>query len=232
MAYLINPWPFASAEPAWSGAPGFIGNGNPATATTHVAINVPYPADVKFHDILILAAASIEGSSGTPSIITPTGFTLLNAANINSSFFQNAIFWKRALGNETGTVSVGLSGGAGDGFIGIMANFRGCLATGTPYEAKGSTVGASSSPTGASVTTTGADRLVVNMIAKQTTGSATSTAGPGYTERYDRALSGSTGAALVLDTRVQSTAGVVAADATTSSASTNWRCVSFALLPR
>ena len=232
MSVLVNPYGFGQTEPAWSGAPGYIGSGAQSAADDGaVSWDVPYPSDVQYHDILILHTVLIEGTSGTPTLDTPSGWNVIDVNTIGGVFFATGIWWKRADGTETGSLTVTRST-AGDAHNSVMSNFRGCLSAGTPYEALGTAGGTSATPTSSSITTTGIDRLVCDFISKQSISSPTSTPAAGWTERYDLPLAGNRGSAIVLDTIGQATAATVSGEASTSSVSSRWRCISFALLPR
>jgi hypothetical protein len=226
----------SSTEPAWTGAPGYIGHGTQVVVDGVTSLDVPYPSGIQYHDILIL---QVYGSrnTGTPTISTPSGWNLISSGNARTDGVQQGgTYWKRADGTESGTVhvTVNVSSPSSHYQGGMMSIVRGCVATGTPYEALASNFGTSTTPTGSAVTTTGSDRLVTNLIGRGG-GFATATVAPaaGWTEEFEVA-----GTVLgqfvdfIWHDRVAASAATIAAEATTSSDNANWRVDSLAFLPR
>jgi hypothetical protein len=223
------------AEPPWTGAPGYIGHGTQIVVDSATSLDVPYPAGIQYHDILILQAYSIRTAAGTASVSAPAGWNVISSGVSRSDGLQaGGSFWLRADGTESGTVNVTTSSNFNRG--GVISIVRGCVATGTPYEALSSVFGTSTTPTGSSVTTTGPNRLVTNLIGRAG-GSATATVNPaaGWTEEFEVSATNSGGTQLidfVWHDRVAASATTIAAEATTSSNNANWRIDSLAFLPR
>ena len=233
---MLGRMPSGPSEPAWSGAPGFIGNGAFTNTTADLSLDVPYPASISYHDILILHVIGYEATSGAPTINTPAGWTQIDQQNMGGTSLNIcASFWKRADGTETGSVTVTFAGtlaGATDAKVGIMSNYRGCLATGTPYEALASNTANGTNPTGSAVTTTGADRQVIDLIAKSQSNAASDcTPAAGWTERYEGNATSPRAVALALHDKTVASASTEPAEATTN-LSCRWVVTSLALLPR
>lgn len=222
-------------EPAWSGAPGFIGNGSFTQVNGDVAFSVSYPSSIAFNDILLLSVITYEATSGTPTINTPAGWTLIDEGTIAAtSGLRFGTYWKRATGTESGSVTVTAANAnsANDVKSGIMCNYRGCLSTGTPYEALATNMANSTNPTGSSVTTTGSDRKVVNLIAKtQTNANADCAPAAGWTEEYEGGSNATRITGHALHDKTVASASTEPAEGATN-ASCRWKVVSFALRPR
>jgi hypothetical protein len=221
----------AGGPPPWSGAPGYIGSGAFTEVAGDQSHDVPYPSGIMVEDILILHVEWYERTSVTPTVNAPAGWTQISQGQ-SFTLHTQAIFYKRADGTETGTVNIAGTGAGSfnDTKAGIISIYRGCVSTGTPYEGVAATLGQNTAPTGSAVTTTGADRTVANFIA--ITNSLTNCVpAAGWTEQYENGGTVTNSVNLVLHDKVQSTAGTVAAEATTPSQS-RWRMVSLAFLPR
>jgi hypothetical protein len=232
------PYPASAAsEPPWTGAPGYIGNGGEIVKFGNESLDIPYPSGIQFHDILILQAYGIRNTSGAPLINTPTGWNLISTGQTGITLQQGGTYWKRADGTETGTVNVVINVSTTSHYQGgIISIVRGCVATGTPYEALASNFGTSTTPTGSSVTTTGANRLVTTLIGRGA-GAATATVVPasGWTEEFELSATPSGGTQLIdliWHDRVAASATTIAAEATTSSNNAQWRTDALAFLPR
>jgi len=94
-----------------------------ASDTFNVSI-ATYPTSIAANDILFLVVMN------TLIAPNPTGWTLIEnfdaTANMNTYIY---LYWKRADGTETGTVSL-----SGANYSSEIYNFSGCITTGTPYE--------------------------------------------------------------------------------------------------
>lgn len=237
---LRNTWPLSfmsrrsGGEPPWSGAPGYIGSGSFFATTGDLSLDIPYPTDIQLNDILILNAVAYESTSGTPNFNTPSGWTLISNGTINFSTLVQGVFWKRADGTESGTQTVthSTAGGGGDAHSGQISNYRGCVSTGTPYEAMATTNGNNNTPTGSSITTTGNDRKALNIIAKANPAPGNITPAAGWSEQYDNAVTSPKNMGVAIHDKTVATASTEPAEAATSAASGRWRMVSLALLPR
>jgi hypothetical protein len=132
----------------------FTTNAGSATAPT----NVPYPTGLLLNDIAFLEVISRENSTTAHTVDTPSGWNVVGESDINA-FARNrhALFWKRLTGSESGTVGINRTPayGATDEFGGIISIWRGCIATGTPYEGLNTNNTTGQTAVGASVTTTG-----------------------------------------------------------------------------
>lgn len=120
-------------------APVVVSKGTASAATT-ATVTPSYPASVGADDIVFLLAISNQPVS-IGVINTPTDF-----AEVAQGTFQNntpadrgrvALFWRRATGSLTGTVSVTRTGDTGtDGvFFAQMYRVTGCVTTGDPWDA-------------------------------------------------------------------------------------------------
>jgi hypothetical protein len=151
---------------AWpNGRPGLTGVGVIAAGDNTSTIDVPLPTvggATNAHDILILAVSSDVVASS----FSASGFATFAAPLVNGSTMTSQLLWKRAVGGETGNVTVTQSntGSAGNTFAGTITRWNGCKTSGTPFEALNSAARASASThTGVTVTPTGDNRLGVAM---------------------------------------------------------------------
>jgi len=106
--------------------PYYSGQGALASVTSG-NLAVGYPADVLANDILFIQVFH----SFSLSLTTPSGWTLITEKSFTSGedFY---VFWKRAAGGETGTVSI--TNSYSEELKGVMCKFTNCKITGTPYE--------------------------------------------------------------------------------------------------
>src|SRR3990167_4740869 len=114
-----------------------------AAAGTAASVTPGYPAPtggILANDIVWLLAISHQPVS-IGGINTPSGFTQAAQGTYQNSALANrgraALFWKRAVGGESGTVSVSRTGDTGtDGVLfAQMYLTRGGVTTGNPYDA-------------------------------------------------------------------------------------------------
>lgn len=200
------------------------------------SLDIPYPSSIDYHDILLLMVQAWESSSGGPVINTPAGWNVIGTATVGGSgFFPMVAFWKRADGTETGTLNVSVTGSigsTGDAKGGMMVNYRGCIATGTPYEGAGTNAAQSTNPTGVSVTTTGPNRTIVNLFSRIVTGIGITPAA-GWTEEIEVQATNASSRimSVAVHDKVEATATTESAEVTTA-ASARWGDVTLALLPR
>lgn len=226
----IKPMLIRSNAAAGFAGPQFVAAGTAAGnfGTTN-PVNVPYPAGLAANDIAFIEATSRENFTTAHNIDTPAGWNLVGEAGTNGSASnRHALFWKRLVGTESGTVQITRTPtyGTADQFGGIMSIWRGCVASGTPYEGLATNAGSGATITSAAVTTTGINRLVVDFLGALNGGGKTP---PGTrTEDYDASFGGQSGACAAHIE--QATAATVAA-VNYSQASAAWQVFSLALLP-
>jgi hypothetical protein len=136
-------------------APSF-GSAGTGIAEADASIDVAYPASISANDILILL---VQAKDTVDNFDTPTDWTAFGASVSNTSH-RSKLFWKRATGSESGTLTVTRTAGAVH-FGARIYRYAGCQTTGNPYEAY--TTGTDNSATPADpqdTTTTGADRRI------------------------------------------------------------------------
>jgi hypothetical protein len=134
--------------------------------TNQASLSPSYPSGIVSGDIILLHAFFHEGTTTTTGVFSdPTGFTLVRRQNVTVSGAKKGelvLWWRRADGSESGTVSVTRSGGTGNGTVTTanMTVWQGCVTTGDPWEGL---TGASdeSPPHTLSVTTTSTDREAI-----------------------------------------------------------------------
>lgn len=115
--------------------PVYKDSGSVTSAAGVADRNVAYPATVNEDDILLIVMLDAEADTFT----TPAGWASVHAQSDNANL-SVALFWKRAVGTETGTVTVTSASAATGVIAGVMHRFSGCVTSGTPYEEKISNV--------------------------------------------------------------------------------------------
>jgi hypothetical protein len=202
------------ASPAFVIAGTFTTNAGSATAPT----NVPYPTGLLVNDIAFLEVISRENSITPHTVDTPPGWTLVGESGINGlTRNRHALFYKRLTGSESGTVGINRTPAysATDEFGGIISIWRGCIASGTPYEGLNTNTTTATTMTGSSVTTAGPNRLVVDFLGRLE-GTQTTTAPAGRTKDYDQ--NNASLMAVIAAEKAAASAGTVGADTYTLSA--------------
>lgn len=155
---IINPYSVNPAGAASSGAGPIptvvaVGTGSSGTGNITPALPTGWAAD----DILVL----ITESSPSEPVTAPTGWTNMGVPTGNGAS-QMGVFWKRAVSGETAPTVLD----SGNHTHGIIIAFRGCITTGSPWNASQSDTNALNGGTAASsnritgVTTTVANCLV------------------------------------------------------------------------
>lgn len=208
--------------------PTYAGQG--ATAAAGVAVDVVWPPTLVDDIGILLVQTSDEAPGNDP----PSGWTAApdspqgtGPAGVAGST-RLSVYWRRALSTSEPDAVLGDSG---NHQLGQILIFRGCLATGSPFDA--GIVAGGSVQSVASTTlqwvggnTTGNDRLILLMGAHATDGAANQfsnfvNAGlANITERSDRGTSAQAGGGFVLTTADKATAGafgITTADVATSS---------------
>ena len=225
----MQPMPY----PAVTG-PTLLGAGAMATnGTTAAAAQVPHPAGMLANDIGFLQGCIINATS-SDSVATPSGWTLIDQSIMagTASYFH-ALFWKRMAGGETGNVAVNLTPAgvtSTDNLFCRMTAFRGCIASGTPYEALAQSTAQNASMAGAAVTTLGPNRKILNFCAADF--GRSSSPASGWAELYDQiSTSGSADGSLALYSIDKAIAGLLAAATHPLSGSARWQVKSLALIP-
>lgn len=107
--------------------PAYEGNGGKVEGSG-TTVDVPYPLTINANDILIMMCV-YEGAGRT--IATPSGWTLMEYIN-NSSSTNVYLFYKRAIGSETGNETLTIT--IATLHLGVMLRYSASVTTGTPYE--------------------------------------------------------------------------------------------------
>ena len=121
--------------------PGSIGT---AAAGTGTSVAPAYPISVQIDDIIFLLALSYQ-PNGIDLIALPSGFSYVFAGAISGPLFYNSVpslvgraglFWRRADGSESGTITVTRTGdtGADTCFFAQTYCVRGCEPSGNPWD--------------------------------------------------------------------------------------------------
>lgn len=214
------------SPPTYQANGGLVDNG-----TSSNPVNVPYPAGLQANDIAFLQILLFDAAGGD-SINTPSGWTLVSHQLLNGTAGTQGVYYKRLNGSESGTVNItsALGHAANDCFAGIITIFRGCVASGTPYESLANNAGQSVNMAGAAVTTAGANRTVLNFCACDD--DTLSAPASSWTEQYDlTSTSGVSDGGLKLYSITKASAGLLAGVTHTLAASERWQVAALALIP-
>lgn len=233
MSMVINPQRFASAG---GGTPTFVAagaltNGNGATLAQPASL----PTGRAVGDIAI-----VHYSYNDPNLTSPVVTSITMAAGwtpigpqVDQLGMSGRSFWKRLDGTET-TPNVTRAGGASSGartVTCLVEAWRGCKASGDPFESAASNSGSSATMAGSSVTTTGVNRRVVSVYNQANGVAQTSVPDTGWTEDNEQTHAVSGGGAAVSSSIERVAAGSQAAESRPIAAARRWISHSFALLP-
>lgn len=141
------------AAPAFAsvGSSDYVGSGENT-------FNPSYPSTVNADDIFLLAC--FDGNNG--EITTPAGWTKIQELSPEGGKGKGALFWKRAVGTETGTIAVVRDSTDFDIWGGFIARYTGCITSGNPYDTvQNWRTDADGDYFSTEIITTGVDRLVV-----------------------------------------------------------------------
>jgi hypothetical protein len=206
--------------------PAYANVGTVSTSPSGTTLNVghvnPLPAA---NDLLIMQASSDNDSALT----IVAGWTAFSDQVNVSTTYAARLWWKRATGTESGTVTVTrATGSANATFVAVMSHFTSVRTTGLPYEGLSAASGTSTNFVGPAVVASGRTRLACTY--HQLGDNLTSTPSGVWTERYDAALNVGDGAQLVLDT-APATNETIAAASRTVGASHPFVGFGFCLIP-
>ena len=211
-----------TASHADAAAPAVISKGT-AAAGVLTSISPSYPPGVAADDMIFMLVINNQ-PNGIGAIATPAGFAeAAQGRYSNSSSIDRgtaAIFWQRALGGESGTVSVTRTGDTGaDGvFFAQMYRVSGAVLTGNPWDAVTPRYGPGNATiTWDAVTVSGAERTLLafavqadNIFAGTPAGYAATVTGDATTAGTDAVLQLFDNANVSSDGVVTSTGGVTA----------------------
>jgi hypothetical protein len=191
-----------------------IATGAEASGTAGTTITATAPTGLVFGDIVILSASCWLGSATASA---PAGWTSLDIASGGSSFCSFGVWWCRYNGTALPSSVVTFSGSSGNEKIAAMAAFRGCKASGSPFNATGTdTAGTATSITHSSITTTVDNCLI--LLVNGTDDNDTRTLLAGFTNVFEDVTAGTDnsyrmagGASLSMFHQRQTTAGAVGA---------------------
>jgi hypothetical protein len=179
----------------------------------------------------------VHRRSLTNTLLTPAGWTLL-AGPWNSVAERHYLFGRRATSGAETNPLLDWSATAGD-FFALIANYRGCRLTSTPWDVIGATsVGTASPITASGITTNNANDLVVvyqgygddNNLAA--TFATTGTDPAAYAEHFASSTTGADGTIQIAEgARVTAGAtGTISTAAVTITAGDGWGSVALSLV--
>ena len=204
--------------------------GSGATGTT--SISTAYPGNLSANDI-ILYVVLIGDTTNTPT--TPTDFALLFGPD-TTAVQRGYVYWKRATGSESGSLSVTTNATAQ--CRARMFSFRGVRSAGTIYEGESATTSGSDDQFfDQGVTTTGTLELAINILFigdDRDTDSMTGETGGDWTQavaEYEN-TTGTPDGTIDLHIATMAAAGTINGGSTVDTGTvTNYAVRGFALLP-
>jgi len=204
--------------------PQFEGYGGLA-AETNYSVAVPYPLNVEADDILFVTV----GDADDDDFDTPSGWTQVAEFTTDANF-SCALYWKRAVGTESGTVTFTSTKLAGTVVGGMMWRFSNCRATGDPFDSFGSSGITLGTPISSSeITTAEANTLVLWFTCVEDN---LTTSGPDpFVEAGESVTNTGSDMGFVCSMLEQATAGVVAADTAFLWGSDYWGSFTLDLVP-
>ena len=159
-----------------------VGTATGPGSAANLSLTLPTPVAA---DDVMIAHIYIEASA--MSITPPSGWAEITpAAESTGSVHAQRLFWVRAAGGETGSVSFTHASAFRGGYI---SRYTGCVTTGSPLETPAGTSAAGTSVSGTTApavsdTTTGTYRLLIYGGMNFSTG-GTWTPPTGFTERFE-----------------------------------------------
>jgi hypothetical protein len=206
--------------------PVYEDNGGIA-AGQDAAVDVPYPATVNENDILVV----IVGDADDDSFSTPSGWTKIVDFTTDGAF-SIAWFWKRAVGDESGSETFTSALSAGQVVAGVMLRFSGCKTTGDPFDIDVQTSGVTQSSTATigSIDTSGSERLCCCLIGIEDNTGCDNDA-TDYSEVVDVTTTTGSDMGFCLYTRQMASAGTVPADSVGVGGNDFWATLVIALAP-
>lgn len=213
--------------------PTYVGEGSKGDANGDITPSIPagYAAD----DILFLFVETANQPVAAPSGGWAAVNTVVGTGSAGSGTATALqVFWKRAGGSESAPTVTGTTNHK----TGQIFAWRGCLTSGTPFEAVGGDIGASSTAvTIPGLTTLGPERIVIAAVAHGIDSSSGQGSGfangdlANFTTRLNAGGGTLNGGGFVVCSGEKATAGVVGPTTGTLSSSHAQERVVFALIP-
>lgn len=121
-------------------APIVQSKGTAAAVASGTTVSPTRPGSIAANDIEILFANSYTGAGSNNTTYTdPVGWTRITATAYVNQFFANngmlGLWWRRAAGGESGTVSLVRGGTTSNVFHAQLYRISGCITSGNPYDA-------------------------------------------------------------------------------------------------
>jgi hypothetical protein len=165
-------------------SPQYLGKGTTVTIASAANLSLAHPANLVADDIEI---AHIYLETPSVAITPPAGWaeigTEASSGGTNTAIYR--LFWKRAAGGETGSVTFTHGTVWRAGYITRWSN---CITTGNPFETPGASAAAgttgATTTSAVSDTTDGPNRTLLFVCANWS-GASTWTPPSGFTEQYD-----------------------------------------------
>jgi hypothetical protein len=167
--------------------PALITAGALAANTGNTTIAVAYPTGIAAGDIIFIHTCAFDTLAHPTNVSSITGsFTKADGTSDSDADYSD-LWWKRADGTEGASETVTLANATHTGtLMAQMSAWRGCVGTGTPFEALTHKAQASTvSHVGSAITTLGANRKVISMFAHCTGNGVAGTNTNSWTEEWD-----------------------------------------------
>jgi hypothetical protein len=191
---------------------------------------ITYPAGPQSNDIAFIHVVTAEGQGIGHNIECPSGWTEAHEGTYRDNF-RHALFWKRLTGSESGTVTITITGGSTSFTVaGTITYWRGCVASGTPYEGLANAGGENGTVVSSAITTTGPNRRVLCFTNTDELNNPTPGSGWSQQFAYNTDQGPEAGCTVQCLQREQASAGSIGAGSH-SVDSARWGSITLALLP-
>jgi hypothetical protein len=223
---------YSNFDAGWEGPPDlinedFVDLGSDAGGGDDLVLT--YPGGLQANDIALIHVTTVNAASTAHDVETPSGWTEAHEG-VYKDQYRHGLFWKRLTGSESGTITVPVTSGNTNWTVaGTISIWRGCVASGTPYEGLATSFGESGTVASSAITTTGPNRRVLCFIVTDELNSTTP--GTGWTQQFAYNTDvGEAGATVQCLYREEPSATSVAAGSHTVD-SARWGSITLALLP-
>jgi hypothetical protein len=219
-----------ASEEAAGGVPFFVNMGAYGNASA-TSVTPGYPTGIAANDILILHVHLDDGLGNATISSVGTGWTLIDSETLANDSTA-ALYWRRATGSESGTITVTVSEDVNSGCLGArISAWRSCKTSGDPYEGASHTnQGSGLSFTGPTVTTTGPNRRVIAFNGSTQTVTSTTASDPAnWAKNYEIASAAGGNQRIGCYSREALAAGVIGACTATRSSDAAFAMITFGL---
>lgn len=189
---------FAITITAEGPAPTYLGQGAVGANTSTTSVTPALPAGMQANDIIVIQALCLNSNT---AFDVPTGYSEITQFNVGAH--RVGWFWKRHTGSEAAQAVINAGRTSTNLLAAQVTARRGCITTGTPYEALGTVLQAAAAVvTGVAVTSLGWRRLAEQNIMRLAANTASGASVP-WIENLDQGTTGGGGCRFYIATLTQ-----------------------------